>query len=129
MADARGVLGVLGYAPDDDGLAVPELGITLARDAVVVRRGVPRVHRVKSCPRRHRLPSRSRASSRSWPSPCVRPRPSRLPMLAAIWPDDAITGNRSLALAHERRGGALAIGLVRSPKGTEVQKLSIAAAR
>ena len=42
-ADGRGVLGALGYAPDDDGLAVPELGIVLTRDAVVVRRGIPRL--------------------------------------------------------------------------------------
>src|SRR6185503_16171631 len=43
VADGRGVLGVLGYAPDDDGVPVPELGLTLTRDAVVVRRGIPRV--------------------------------------------------------------------------------------
>jgi gamma-glutamyltranspeptidase/glutathione hydrolase len=42
-ADARGVLGVLGYAPDDEGVQVPELGVALTRDAVVVRRGIPRV--------------------------------------------------------------------------------------
>ena len=32
-ADAHGVLAVLAYSPDDDGLAVPELGLTLPRDA------------------------------------------------------------------------------------------------
>ena len=42
-ADAHGVLAVLAYSPDDDGLAVPELGLTLSRDATVVKRGIPRV--------------------------------------------------------------------------------------
>jgi hypothetical protein len=42
-ADARGVLGVLAYCPDDDGVAVPDLGVVLPRDAMVVRRGIPRV--------------------------------------------------------------------------------------
>jgi gamma-glutamyltranspeptidase/glutathione hydrolase len=40
--DTRGVLGVLGYAPDDEGFVVGELGLTLPRAADVVRRGVPR---------------------------------------------------------------------------------------
>lgn len=40
--DRRGVLAVLAYAPDDDGLRVPELGLTLPRDAVPVMRGIPR---------------------------------------------------------------------------------------
>ena len=42
-ADAHGVLALLAYSPDDDGIAVPELGLTLCRDATVVKRGVPRV--------------------------------------------------------------------------------------
>lgn len=42
-ADAHGVLAVLSYSPDDEGIAVPELGLTLPRDASVVKRGVPRV--------------------------------------------------------------------------------------
>jgi gamma-glutamyltranspeptidase/glutathione hydrolase len=41
-ADARGVLAAMAYCPDDDGLAVPELGLVLPRDATVVQRGVPR---------------------------------------------------------------------------------------
>jgi gamma-glutamyltranspeptidase/glutathione hydrolase len=42
VADARGVLAALSYSPDDEGLAVPELGVVLPRDATVVRRGIPR---------------------------------------------------------------------------------------
>jgi len=42
-ADAHGVLALLAYSPDDDGIAVPELGLTLSRDASVVKRGVPRL--------------------------------------------------------------------------------------
>jgi hypothetical protein len=41
--DARGVVGVLCYAPDDDGIPIPELDLALPRDAAPVRRGVPRV--------------------------------------------------------------------------------------
>ena len=43
VVDARGVLGVLAYCPDDEGLRVPELGLSLPRDAVLVRRGIPRM--------------------------------------------------------------------------------------
>jgi gamma-glutamyltranspeptidase/glutathione hydrolase len=129
VADSRGVLGVLGYAPDDDGLAVPELGITLGRDAVVVRRGVPRVAPGEVLPAPAPL-AIALTSKLAFMTIAVRsPLPFTAADLVAIWPEDAITGNKSLALAHERWGGALAIGLVRSPKGTEVQKLSIAAAR
>jgi hypothetical protein len=42
-ADAHGVLAVLAYSPDDEGIAVPELGLTLSRDASVVMRGIVRV--------------------------------------------------------------------------------------
>lgn len=43
VADAHGVLGALAYSPDDEGIAVPDLGVTLPRDASVVRRGIPRL--------------------------------------------------------------------------------------
>lgn len=42
-ADGPGKVAALVFSPDDDGVAVPELGVTLARDAEPVRRGVPRV--------------------------------------------------------------------------------------
>lgn len=42
-ADLSGLVAGLGYVPDPDGVAVPELGVTLARDGEPVRRGVPRV--------------------------------------------------------------------------------------
>jgi gamma-glutamyltranspeptidase/glutathione hydrolase len=41
--DARGVLGVLSYAPDDDGVPIPDLDLLAPRDAAAVRRGVPRL--------------------------------------------------------------------------------------
>ncbi len=43
VADAHGVLGVLAYSPDDEGIAIPELELTLPGDASVVKRGIPRV--------------------------------------------------------------------------------------
>lgn len=48
--DRRGVLAVLAYTPDDDGLRVPELGLTVARDAVPVLRGIPRTSPGTPCP-------------------------------------------------------------------------------
>lgn len=42
-ADGRGKVAALAFCPDDDGVEVPELGVTLARDAEPIRRGVPRV--------------------------------------------------------------------------------------
>ncbi|MEZ4440914.1 MAG: hypothetical protein R3B72_17585 [Polyangiaceae bacterium] len=42
-ADGQGRVAAVCYAPDDDGVAIPELEITLARDGVPIRRGVPRV--------------------------------------------------------------------------------------
>jgi hypothetical protein len=42
-ADPRGLVAALAYAPDEAGVPVPELELTLARDAEPVRRGVARV--------------------------------------------------------------------------------------
>ena len=41
-ADGRGVLAVLAYAPDDEGVVVDDLQLTLPRDAAVVQRGIER---------------------------------------------------------------------------------------
>lgn len=41
--DGRGGIAALAYIPARDGVPVPDLGITLGRDAVPVMRGVPRV--------------------------------------------------------------------------------------
>jgi gamma-glutamyltranspeptidase/glutathione hydrolase len=41
--DGRGLLAALAYAPSDEGVAVPELELTLCLDAIPVRRGIPRV--------------------------------------------------------------------------------------
>jgi hypothetical protein len=42
VGDVRGVLAVLSYDPDDDGIPILELELRAPRDAEVVRRGVPR---------------------------------------------------------------------------------------
>ena len=126
-ADARGVLGALGYAPDDDGLAVPELGIVLTRDAVVVRRGIPRVSPGEVLPAPAPLAIAITAKL-AFMAIAVR---SRTPLsaadLSAIWPEGAVMGNKALATARDRAGGALAVGLVRSRKNQEVQKLALPA--
>lgn len=124
VADGRGVLGVLGYAPDDDGVMVPELGIALTRDAVVVRRGIPRVAPGEALPVAAPL-AIALSGKLAFMALGVR---SSVPLsvadLSAIWPEGPITGNQALASARERAGGALAVGLVRSSSGTQVQKLS-----
>jgi hypothetical protein len=126
-ADGRGVLGVLGYAPDDDGLPVPELGLVLTRDAVVVRRGVPRVSPGEVLPAPAPL-AIATAEKLAFMAVGVR---SRTPLSAAdlsvIWPEGAMTGSKALAAARARAGGALAVGLVRSRKNQEVQKLALPA--
>jgi hypothetical protein len=128
-ADARGLLGVLGYAPDDEGLRVPELGLVLPRDAVVVRRGVPRMSPGEVLPAPAPI-AMALAGQLAFMALGVR---SAVPLsnadLSAIWPDATTTGARSLDIAQERAGGALAVALVRSPKGIDVQKLSLSAAR
>jgi hypothetical protein len=127
VADARGVLGLLGYAPDDDGVPVPELGLALARDAVVVRRGIPRVAPGEVLPAPAPL-AIALSGKLAFMALGVR---SSVPLsaadLAAIWPEGSLMANQSLASARERAGGALVVGLVRSSAGTEVQKLSLPA--
>jgi hypothetical protein len=126
-ADARGVLGVLGYAPDDEGIPVPELGLALTRDAVVVRRGIPRMAPGEVLPAAAPL-AIALSGKLAFMALGVR---SSTPLsaadLAAIWPEGPITGNKAIASARERAGGALAVGLVRSSASPQVQKLSLPA--
>jgi hypothetical protein len=128
-ADARGVLGALGYAPDDEGLAVPELGIALTRDAVVVRRGIPRVSPGEILPAPAPI-AIGMAAKVAFMALGVR---SRTPLstadLSSIFPEGAVMGNKALAAARACSGGALAIGLVRSRKNQEVHKLTLPAER
>jgi gamma-glutamyltranspeptidase/glutathione hydrolase len=126
-ADARGVLGVLGYAPDDEGVQVPELGLALTRDAVVVRRGIPRVSPGEVLPAPAPL-AIALSGKLAFMALGVR---SSTPLsaadLAAIWPEGVFTGNKSMASAHQRAGGAFAVGLLRSTKSSQVQKLTVPA--
>jgi len=48
--DRRKVLAVLCYTPDEGGVRVPELGVSLTRDAVPVMRGIPRTSPGTPCP-------------------------------------------------------------------------------
>jgi hypothetical protein len=121
--DVRGVVGVLAYAPDAEGLPVPELGVSLPRDAVVVRRGIPRV-----------LPGE--------PLPCPAPimivTADRLPFLAlgvkgqrpfslgglpTAWSDLAAPAGTLLASARDIADGEGAWGVLRSLDSDHVQKL------
>jgi gamma-glutamyltranspeptidase/glutathione hydrolase len=127
-ADIRGVIGVLCYAPDDDGVKVPELGIRLARDAVVVRRGVTRVSPGQMLPAPAPI-AIAHAAKLAFMALGVRaPKPLSPDDLAKIWPDSMEPGNRSLATARDLAGGAHSVGLVRAPRGEQVQKLSLPSA-
>jgi hypothetical protein len=128
-ADARGALGVLGYAPDDDGIPVPELGLVLTRDAVVVRRGIPRVSPGEMLPAPAPF---AIAVSGNVPFMALGIRSQRALSaddLSAIWPKGAMMGTKAVATARDRAGGALAVGLIRSQRGQEVQKLVLPAAQ
>jgi hypothetical protein len=125
VADAAGVMAVLGYSPDDGGVAVPELGLTLARDAIVVRRGIPRV-----------------TPGEPLPSPCpiaiglddhvafialgVRSgTPLDVGAMRHPWSDRAATGATLLAGAAQAAGGDAAGAVLRSAETGQVQKLSL----
>jgi gamma-glutamyltranspeptidase/glutathione hydrolase len=124
-SDVNGVMAALSYAPDDDGVAVPELGLTLARDAVAVRRGIPRV-------------------TPGDPLPCAAPIAmgledhvlflalgvrSRTPLdpgsMAAAWSDRAATGAAFVAAANEAARGTYARAVLRSAETEKVQKISL----
>jgi gamma-glutamyltranspeptidase/glutathione hydrolase len=124
-ADATGVMAALSYAPDDDGLAVSELGLTLPRDAIAVRRGVPRV-------------------TPGEPLPCAAPIAmgldehfvflalgvcSKTPLDAArmspAWSDRGATAAMLLAAANEAAHGTHARAVLRSADTEQVQKISL----
>jgi gamma-glutamyltranspeptidase/glutathione hydrolase len=124
-ADATGVMAALSYAPDDDGLAVPELGLTLPRDAVAVRRGIPRVPPGE-------------------PLPCAAPIAmgldehvvflalgirSKTPLdttkMSEAWSDRAATAAMLLSAANESARGTYARAVLRSADTEQVQKISL----
>jgi hypothetical protein len=127
--DVRGVLGVLAYSPDDEGVPVPELGVSLSRDAVVVRRGIPRV-----------LPGE--------PIPCPAPilivcddqvpflalgvkaaRPLSFGGLSSAWSDVAASGSALLGSAREAAEGESAFGVLRSLTSEQAQRLAVSVPR
>jgi len=124
-ADGSGVLGALSYAPDDEGVAVPDLGLTLPCHAIAIRRGVPRV-------------------APGEPLPCAAPiavgLQEHLAFIAlgvrsatalsiaemfASWSDQAATGQQLLAGAKRAARGAMALAVLRSTETQQVQKLSL----
>jgi len=123
--DASGVMATLGYAPDDEGLEVPELGLTLPRDAIVVRRGIPRVTPGEPLP---------------CPAPIaiglddhvafialgVRARtPLELAALGAAWSERTANASMLLAAANEAARGTGARAVLRSTQTEEAQRVSL----
>ncbi|MET0595908.1 MAG: hypothetical protein ABW133_24625 [Polyangiaceae bacterium] len=127
-ADPRGAIGVLCYAPDDDGIFVPDLGIRLARDAVVVRRGVTRVSPGEVLPSPAPI-AIAHLGKLAFMALALRDdKPLQQDALGTIWPDSVTSGVQSLSIARDLAGGAQAMGLVRAPRSDQVQKLSLPAA-
>jgi gamma-glutamyltranspeptidase/glutathione hydrolase len=124
-ADASGVMAALSYAPDDDGLAVSELGLTLPRDAVVVRRGIPRVTPGEPlpCPAPITIGLDDHAAFLALG---VRSRtPFDAEILSQAWSDRTATAAQLLASANVAARGMSARGVVRSRPTEQVQKVSV----
>jgi gamma-glutamyltranspeptidase/glutathione hydrolase len=123
--DAAGVMVALAYAPDDDGLAVPELGLTLARDAIVVRRGIPRVTPGEALP--FAAPVAIGVDRQgSFIALGVRgATPLDIERMSKAWSDRAAAGGKLLAAANEAARGTSARAVLRSVETGKVQKLSV----
>jgi hypothetical protein len=125
VVDAAGLLAVLGYAPDDDGVPIPELGVTLPRDAVAVRRGIPRV-------------------TPGEPLPCPGPialglddhvafmalgvrsaTPIDVTRLRGVWSNRTATGAALVSSAVAAAAGEGGGGVLRSAETGDAQKLSV----
>jgi hypothetical protein len=123
--DVTGVMAALSYTPDDEGLAVPELELKLARDAVAVRRGIPRVPPGE-------------------PLPCAAPiaigldehvaflalgirsqTPLDAAKMKAAWSEPAATASTLVEAAKEAASGTSAGAVLRSAETEQVQKLSL----
>ncbi len=123
--DAAGVMAALSYSPDDEGVPVPELGLTLPRDAIVVRRGIPRMTPGEPlpCPAAAAIGLEDRAAFMALG---VRSQ-ARLEMgsLGPAWADRSAALSQLLAAAKNAAGGSLAGAVLRSPETERVQKLSV----
>ncbi|HEX9294796.1 MAG TPA: hypothetical protein VF881_03150 [Polyangiaceae bacterium] len=122
-ADARGVLGVLSYAPDEQGIAVPELGLTLPREAILVRRGIPRVSPGEPLPSPAAIGIGLADHVAFLAFGVTSARPLSSPTLSSTWSPPGATATQLLAGAREAAGGGSAVALVRSPDKGGVQKL------
>jgi gamma-glutamyltranspeptidase/glutathione hydrolase len=123
-ADARGVLGALAYVPDEEGIAVPELGLTAPRDAVVVRRGIPRLPPGDVLPCVGAL-AIALADARPFLAVGVR---ANLPidesLLLGAWADHGASVGHLLRMAQSTARGLSAHGVMRSLTGDDAAKVS-----
>jgi gamma-glutamyltranspeptidase/glutathione hydrolase len=120
--DYRGVLAALAYAPDDDGLRVPELELVLPRDAVPVRRGVART--------RPGEPLAAHAPIAIATERDVAVLAIGASLATSLGDDEALSawgGSAPAAVAiaslRSSLGGAPCVGIVRSPRGDEMTAL------
>ena len=124
VVDASGLVAVLCYAPDDDGLPVPELGVTLPRDAIVVRRGVPRVTPGEPLPSPAPI-ALGLDDHTAFIALGVRSAtPVDVSSMRAIWSDRTSNGAALVASAIAAAGGEGGGGVLRSAETGDVQKLS-----
>lgn len=124
-ADARGVLGVMSYAPDPQGVAVPELELLLCRDASVVLRGVPRVRpgAVLACPAPIAIATEATRPVFGFGVGAALELAQE--SLADAWQNPATTALMMLRAAAESVGAPRAFGVVCSPESGEARGLLI----
>jgi hypothetical protein len=123
--DAAGVLAALCYSPDDEGVPVPELGLTLPRDAIVVRRGIPRMTPGDPlpCPAPIAVGLEDRVAFMALGVRSTTP--LEIGQIGAAWADRSAAGSKLLAAAKDAAGGTLAGAVLRSTETERVQKVSV----
>lgn len=125
VVDAAGVMAALCYTPDDEGVPVKELGLTLPRDAVVVRRGVPRVTPGEAlpCPAPLTIVLEDGVAFIALGVRSVTP--IEVAEFGTPWADRSTPASMLLAAAKNAAKGTAAGAVLRSTETDRVQKVSI----
>ncbi len=124
-ADGRGVLGVLAYAPDEEGVPVPELGLTLPREAIHVRRGIPRVRPGEPIPSPAPIAIGLADHVAFMALGVGSTAPFAAAALSSAWSDPHAAAAKLLAGARDAAGGGAALALLRSPDTGQIQELML----
>jgi hypothetical protein len=122
--DSSGVLAVIAYAPDEEGVPVPDLELRAPRDAVVVRRGVPRLRPGDpiGCPAPMAIVVESDRPVVALGLAIDRAVPETV--LQGAWGGAAIGAPEMLRVAAEAMGASEAVAVVRSLGKKQMKGLS-----